>query len=319
MHQKSMRAIAQGLNVSVMTLYRVINNAPCVSQTTRKRVIAALDSEGILEARSNTRSTLLIDVQDSFYRRRFAKSLLDKIGNRDYRILTSNHRKSRYHFLKMTGEADTVIFFSSPSSEIVQAAKKENPDIFCINVSGGNDGDIIIGINNYLGGSMAAKYLYSKGHRRIAVATTPIEPTQLDRHKGFIGEMSLLPHGKAHALFFTNSWKRLGKSVIRLIRDKGITALFVTCDHTGFQLLHYLLNNGIRIPEDLSLLSYDTPEEVVSKRPMELDTVTFDEEQIIRLVQYYLNNRRISNSCISCHCLIAPEVKEFGSVKYLTE
>ena len=316
--QKSLRSIARSLDISAMTLYRVLNNAPGVLPATRRRVTSALDKAGVLQSRK-LRHTVLFDIQDDLYKKRLADSLLARISDLEHKILIGNHRKSKYEFLKMAGNADTVIFFSSPAQAILDAVRMENPDIFRINVSGGSGGDIIIGVHNFLGGRMAADHLYRNGHRNVAVVTTPVEPTQLDRHKGFVGEMSVCaPKGKVYPVFFRNSWKRLGKRVLRLIQKKKITAVFASADYPGYQLLLYLLDNGIRIPEDVSLLSYDYPEKATEKRPVALDTIGFDQEQIVRMTQYYLLHRQVKDAYVSCHCLIAPELSVQGSVKNIT-
>ena len=42
----NMRQLARDLGISIMTLYRVLNNEPTVRPATRKRVIDALNKRG---------------------------------------------------------------------------------------------------------------------------------------------------------------------------------------------------------------------------------------------------------------------------------
>ena len=310
----SMRSIAQELNISAMTLYRVINNAPGVSAATRKRVVAALDHAGVFQSRSPAPQRVVFDIQDDPYKKNLAFSLLDKISNQNYNIQIADHRKSRSAFLRMIAGAQTVIFFSSPSAETVHEVKEENPDIFCINVSGGSEGDIVIGMHNFLGGRIAAEHLYKNGHRNIALVTIPIEPTQLDRHKSFIGEMSVLaPKSKVHVLFLHNR-KTLKRQILHLVQEKGVTAIFATCGYIAYQLLLHLLENGIRIPEQVSLLSYDFPQDMVEEYPFELDTIGVDLDQIVRMAAYYLRHRPVKDMPIAYQCYVVPELQVHGTV-----
>lgn len=311
-----MRAIAEELHISAMTLYRVINNAPGVSQATRKRVVAALDKAGVFQSSRNTPQKVVLDIQNDPYKKHLAFSLLDKIPDQNYDIAIADHRNSKSAFLRMIADAQTVIFFSSPAPEIVKEVKEENPDIFCINVSGGSEGDIVIGMHNFLGGRIAAEHLYNNGHRKIALATIPVEPTQLDRHKSFVGEMSVLaPKSKVYAVFLRSNWKTLNRQVLHLIRNKGVTAIFTTCGFTAYMLQKFLLENGVRIPEQVSLLSYDFTAELTAAAPFELDTIGVDLDQIVRMTAYYLRHRPVKDMPIAYQCYVVPELQVHGSVR----
>ena len=132
--QISLRAIAREMKISAMTLYRVLNNAPGVSDSMRQRVISTLDKAGILQSVCKQSQTVIFDIQRDPYKSRRAFHLLAKIASLDYRILFSNHKADKESFLQMCDRADTVIFFSSPSARILQEVKHANPDIFRINV-----------------------------------------------------------------------------------------------------------------------------------------------------------------------------------------
>lgn len=316
----SLRAIARDLNISAMTLYRVLNNAPGVSASMRQRVTGALDKAGILQS-VNTRSRkVVLDIQRDPYKSWQAFRLLVKIANLDYEIQFSNHKLDKELFLRKCDEADTVIFFSSPTSRILQEVKQANPDIFRINVFGGKGGDLAVDVDDFYGGQLAANCFYENGHRNLAVATVPIEPTQLNRHKSFIGELSFLaPEGNVYPILFRETWEELGESLISLIREKGVTGVFCTSDHVGYQLQKYLDKKGFSVPDDVSILSYDVPEHYVRKRLYDIDRIEFEKETVIRGVEYHLVNRQVRTSEMSGYYLITPELVQFGSVKNLNE
>jgi LacI family transcriptional regulator len=312
----SLRAVARELNISAMTLYRVLNNAPGVSDATRQRVIGVLDKAGILQSVQERPQTVIFDIQRDPYKSRRAFHLLTKIVNLDYKILFSNHKTDKASFLQMCDNADTVVFFSSPTEEILQDVKRANPDIFRINVFGGKGGDLAVDVDDFYGGQLAAKYFYEKGHRNLAVATIPVEPTQLNRHKSFIGELSYLaPDGKVFPLLFRETWEDLGERLLYMIREQGVTGVFCTCDHVGYQLQCYLHKNGISVPDEFSILAYDVPENGVQKRIYDIDRIAFDQDTVIRGVEYHLVNRQIRRTDMSAYYLITPELVALGSVK----
>ena len=317
--KKSLRAIARDLNISVMTLYRVLNNAPGVSKKMRQQVIVALDKAGVLQARNQAKQKVVIDVIKEPYRINLAESLVNKISDLNYEICFTNHKENRTAFLRQATEGNSIVFFSSPSQEILRAAKMENPDVFCINVCGSEVGDVIIGMHDYLGGTIAAEYLLQCGHRNIAVASIPIEPTQLNRHKSFMGELiSFKKANKICELFYKGKDDIFAEEAIQLIREQKITAFFCTCDYLAFICSSELIKRGLRIPEDISVLSYDFPFGHIH-RPLNLDTIGIDLDQMVRMAEYYLHLRPVGNMNISCHCLIAPELKIYGSVRKITE
>ena len=84
--KKSIRAIARELNISAMTLYRVLNNAPGVSKKMRQRVIVALDKAGVLQARNQAKQKVVIDVIGDPYMVNLAESLVNKISDLNYEI-----------------------------------------------------------------------------------------------------------------------------------------------------------------------------------------------------------------------------------------
>ncbi len=312
----SLRALAREMNISAMTLYRVLNNTPGVSDSTRARVTKALDKAGILQTVKQKTETILFDIQRDPYKSRQAFRLLIKIANLDYHILFSNHRKDKDEFLRLCDKADTVIFFSSPTPQVLEETFKANPDIFRINVFGGKGGDLAVDVDDFYGGQLAAKYFYEQGHRNLAVATIPVEPTQLNRHKSFIGELSFLsPEGKVYPLYLRDNWENMGEELFRLIRNHGVTGVFCTCDHVGYQMQKYLQKKGIRVPEELSMLSYDIPEPMILDRPYPIDRIVFEKDNVIRCVEYHLINRQIRNFPMSGYYLIAPELVSAGSVK----
>ena len=83
MERVNFRKIAEELNVSHMTLYRVINNVQEVKESTRTRVIEALNRHGYYRNERVKPQTVVIDVdrsERSFYMRSLAETLMKRLS-----------------------------------------------------------------------------------------------------------------------------------------------------------------------------------------------------------------------------------------------
>ena len=93
------------------------------------------------------------------------------------------------------------------------------------------------------------------------------------------------------------------------MKNKGVTAIFATCGYVVCQL-----ENGIQIPEQVSLLSYDCPQDMAEEYPFELDTIGVDLESIVRMAEYYLRHRSVKDMPIVYQCYVVPELQIHGTV-----
>lgn len=94
----NMRQLARDLGISVMTLYRVLNNEPTVRPATRKRVIDALNKRGYY-ANQETARKIVVDFSNNHYLLFFGTILLQQLSNDGFTIIATNHREKRIAFL----------------------------------------------------------------------------------------------------------------------------------------------------------------------------------------------------------------------------
>jgi len=114
--------------------------------------------------------------------------------------------------------------------------------------------------DNRLGGALAARHLAGLGHRRIGVLAGEAGlPNVKQRLEGFAREL------EAHGLALDQGLVRHGPQAISLgraagdllARDRGATAIFATNDVVAIGAWRRLLELGVRIPQDVSLVGYD--------------------------------------------------------------
>jgi DNA-binding LacI/PurR family transcriptional regulator len=107
---------------------------------------------------------------------------------------------------------------------------------------------------------LAARYLLRLGHRKIAHLTGPRQHGNLsDRTRGFVRALQsaenpvhpFVLHGK----FNFEGGAELARKLLDAHPD--VTAIFAANDVMAFGVVQAVLDRGLRIPEDLSLIGFD--------------------------------------------------------------
>jgi len=109
--------------------------------------------------------------------------------------------------------------------------------------------------DNVLGGEMAAEYLIKLGHRRIAFVSVDKDVSTRDRWTGF--RKAAGRHGLEPACFA--GWQIDKSSALeRFVAGRqDATAALCTHDVWASRLVRLLLENGVEVPEEVSVIGYD--------------------------------------------------------------
>lgn len=130
-----------------------------------------------------------------------------------------------------------------------------------------------VGFNYIRGGVLAVEHLIKMGHQNIAFLTSPL--TRRSRRETMEGyRLALLKNDlnyrernaliSEHEEETTNgnyefkNGKRLAQRFLEL--DDRPTAIFAVNDMTAFGIIQQLLNSGVRVPEDVSVVGFDNIE-----------------------------------------------------------
>jgi LacI family transcriptional regulator len=106
------------------------------------------------------------------------------------------------------------------------------------------------------GGRLAAEHLVKLGHQKIGVISGPRDVLSMtDRCQGAID------HIKSHAslaFFAENAFSTdLEPKVVELVKSRKASALFVGADLIAIGVIKLAEAEGIRVPQDLSIVSFD--------------------------------------------------------------
>ncbi len=119
-----------------------------------------------------------------------------------------------------------------------------------------------VGCDNQHGGYIATRHLLELGHTRIAFLGEISDdcPEFKDRHKGYRhalrqAGLSADPALQASSRSSTHSGFLAAQGLFA--RGSGFSAIFCSSDLTAFGAVQAVRENGLRVPEDVSILGFD--------------------------------------------------------------
>ena len=118
-----------------------------------------------------------------------------------------------------------------------------------------------IAVDNVKGGVMAAEYLISLGHKRIATVTGNLQTQAgIDRYEGF--QKTLMKKGVEFnpEYFFKGDYSRRSAREAAahfFALENPPTAIFAASDDMALEIISVAHENGIKVPEDISVIGFD--------------------------------------------------------------
>lgn len=117
---------------------------------------------------------------------------------------------------------------------------------------------VSVEFDNYLAGFELCRYLYKKGHKEIGfVGKINGSRSILDRYLGY--QRYLIEKGNMNAEKYNIVDRGEDNEVMReyILPEQMPTAYICNCDITAFYFIRNLQSKGIRVPEDISVITFD--------------------------------------------------------------
>lgn len=313
--KKTYRDIAAELSLHVKTVYRVLNNAPNVRPATRRRVIAALSRNGFFDGARIGRERIVVELPSLSWSSWVAERLISQLDQRIFELIPLSFESSKQEFLRAVETAATVVLLSDPAAEAIARIRDTNPDAVLINIFGNQGGDITLGEDHYLGGKLAARHLRTAGIRSVCMLSYDHRSGHRNRADAFADEfLRDHPQGKLRRCIVRNSRHDVSEALEPLPE-----AFFATCGELGSRLHQLLTERGMRIPDELSLLVYDGPDEARLNAFPSVDAIEFSIPQVIDLAEYYITKRPLLLHHGAFATRVAPHLVTRGSVREKTD
>jgi DNA-binding LacI/PurR family transcriptional regulator len=265
----TMRDVAALAGVSHQTVSRVINHAPGVTDATRSAVEAAIRKLGyrphaiarsFAEGRTRTVACLAPNFTDFTYASNMegAESVMRQHG---YDLLFESYHDRPFESVVETliarRRVDGLILISPYIDLPVSALPADFPLV----MTGGcarDDFENLVYLDNRDGARQATEHLLGLGHTRIAQVTGPQqEDCVVERDAGY--RMALAEAGIRRDPMFTveGDWSATsGYDAFAALPD-GVSAVVCQNDRMAVGLIRAVRDDGLRVPEDLSVIGFD--------------------------------------------------------------
>ncbi|GAA1954855.1 LacI family DNA-binding transcriptional regulator [Microbacterium deminutum] len=268
--------VAAAAGVSRSTVSRVVNGSTAVSPEALEavqRAIAELNYVPNRAARSlasrQTHAIALIVPEDTtrFFGDPFFAAIVSGINARlsrsDYVLnlfIASDDPGDKTTSYVRSGAVDGAFVVSHHTSDtFIDRIASAVPVVYGGRPSRERERDYYVDVDNVRGGWDATTYLIERGHHRIATITGPLTMAAgMDRLQGYRDAMAA--HGLAEgAIEDGNFTADGGAAAMRRILEniERPDAIFVASDLMARGALSVLAREGIRVPEDMSIMGFD--------------------------------------------------------------
>ena len=294
MSKPNLRDVAKLAKVSVGTVSNVLNRPHQVSEETRLRVKNAIDALGFVpnaRAKSGERNSkiigLILPLSDNPFYSELAQGVEDAISKADLRLLIGYSREDEaieFHLLTAMVDAGFKGVIVTPAGQNNQVFEKfieQNIRVGYISQADDVPEQCSVSIDQVRGGYIGIEFLHNLGHKNIAWISGP--PHHHQSNQRFIGiSLAAKEFGVKLQLIDSPSLDFISGEQIAiqiLALPKLPDAIFAGNDALALGIINFLLKEGYKIPDDISILGYDNvayaesaliPLSTVSQTPYQL-------------------------------------------------
>lgn len=320
----SLKEVAKLAGVSTATVSRVLNHDASVKSSTKARVlkaVAKLNYQPNIHARtlaggksrtlgmiaSNLENPFFFDIFRTLENEAHAYGYEVVIANTDYR---PEQLAASVRFMLGRKLAGLATIVSEMTPELSRELAASNIPIVFYDVPTPLPGIINIHTNYKLGTERIVSYLHSLGHQRMAFIGhhATLAPTG-ERQKAFVALVSQLAPSRQWRTVTDQDGPEGGRRAARELLSSGFRPTAIVCvnDFMAIGVLRELREQGLRIPEDVSVTGFDNIKLSEFCYPS-LTTAHISRERIGRLVFEHLVPEAARIKPTGREILIEPEL-----------
>ncbi len=267
--------VARESGVNVSTVSRALSGVYGVRKQTRDRVCAIAERLGyrpnrlarsLVTGRSHTLALIVSDIRNPFFAE-VARGAEDaaRAGSCDLVLCNSDFdaaKQLQYVESLLEKRVDGILMNSVWALDKKQQQRLAGcgVPIVLLNRTAPRNAFCTVTADNEHGGELAANYLRSLGHRRIAHLSGPRRHGSMKaRAASFVRELARDPSPIEPLVLFGPSTFEGGVELTReaLATDPDVTAIFAANDIMAFGVIRELMRSGRRIPDDVSVIGFD--------------------------------------------------------------
>ncbi|NBI30688.1 catabolite control protein A [Chengkuizengella marina] len=328
--------VARESGVSMATVSRVVNNNPNVKPQTRKKVFDAIEklgyrpnavARGLASKKTTTVGVVIPDISNTIFSE-VARGVEDIANMYRYNIILCNSDKKKEKEIQVINtllekQVDGLLFMGGTVTEDhIHAFKTASVPIVLCGTKEESENIPSVDIDHEKAAFDAVQALLNEGHRDIAL----IGGNFKDLAKGFARYQGYIKAIEDAGLTVNEDLIQVGnfrydsgleKMKYFLESNQNVTAVFAVTDEMAIGAIHAIQDAGLKVPEDISVISVDNIRMASMVRPL-LTTVAQPMYDIgavsMRLLTKLMVNEEIEQSQI----ILPHELIQRNSVKRLT-
>ncbi|BFM12293.1 substrate-binding domain-containing protein [Simiduia litorea] len=323
--------VSELAGVSLATVSRVMNKNAQVSEKTKQKVLAAMESlgyrpsaiaKGLASKHTSSVGVLISELHGPFYGMMMSEVETELRNHDVHAIIAAGHsdaakEEDAIEFL-LSRRCDALILYveSVTDDYLIKLAKKGTPLV----IIGRNIPKLAkncISLNNELGGYLASKHVLDNGHRKIAYISGPLwkddAQERLAGHKRALAEYNVKFNEK---LLFEGSYQEEGgvEGLTHLLAQRSnFTALLCANDEMAAGAMTAARDLGLAIPQDLSVVGFDN---VAYSRYVypKLCTINYPIREMANMAAHWVLKYVYKNNAFDIQNIFEPELVTRDSV-----
>ena len=324
----NVRDVAKHAQVSVGTVSNVLNRPSQVSEETRARVRNSIDMLGFVPnalMKSNAREPkvigLILPLSDNPFYEELAQGIEDAVAKVGLRVLTGYSREDEAIELQLltamvdAGFKGVIVTPVGPRNQVFDKFIDNNIRVGFISQTDEEPEQCSVSIDQVRGGYIGLEYLYNLGHRNILWVSGPKHHHQSNQR--YVGILAAVQEFGATVQVMNSpsldfiSGEQIAPQI--LARGPLPDAIFAGNDAIALGIINFLLKEGYKVPEDVSVLGFDNvayaesalvPLTTVSQTPYQLG-FTMGEQMVSEL--------KADESHLHQHVVFQPQIVERAS------
>ncbi|GAB2692643.1 catabolite control protein A [Paenibacillus thermoaerophilus] len=283
--------VAREAGVSMATVSRVVNNNPNVKPQTRKKVFEAIErlgyrpnavARGLASKKTTTVGVVIPDISNSIFSE-VARGIEDIANMYHYNIILCNADKRKEKEIRVVNtllekQVDGLLFMGGTvTDEHLQAFQSATVPIVLCGTTDEKQTMPSVDIDHEKAAYDAVKMLIDNGHREIGMISGTLQDLSngYSRYAGYKKalEQAGIPLREEYVRIGNYRYES-GMEVMRYFLElpNRPTAIFSATDEMAIGAIHAIQDQGLRVPDDISIISVDNIRMASMVRP-QLTTV----------------------------------------------
>ncbi len=285
--------VAKKSGLSVVTVSRVLNNAPTVRPGNRAKVLRAMEelnyypnasARSLASGRTGVIGLTITTLNDTVFDA-MVKVINQRLSDHGYFLALSISSGGEGAFQRSMFQEDRVdgVILLSPvdAHSYIEELMNRSIPFVVLDDQQQHATTTSVNVNNYKGGYEAARHLIELGHTQISHIRGPRpQQSSADRERGMLdalAEAGLDLFDSQIGDFDIPSGYRIAQAWIEAGRLP--TAIFAADDYMAIGAMDACKNAGIQIPEELSIIGFDD-QQFASQFTPALTTIAQPYEQV---------------------------------------